>query len=136
MKKFIGLVALLLLGSGLVTVAAPSPAQAACPYTNCIATRTLTSAPGKAVVNRRAPYRYAARVVATQGSARPTGAFFVRLRGAGVDIIRYYPNYRGGTAVINVRFRQRGVVRFTARYTASGAFRNSQGTRYTRVVRR
>lgn len=136
MKKLIGLVAMLLLGSGLVTVAAPAPARADCPYTNCIATRVVISGVATAIARRPTPYNYSIRVRPRYGDARPYGALGVRVRGPGIAFNRYYPRYGGGLVTYRIRFPRRGTVTISATFTGRGAWKDSTNFKNVQVVRR
>lgn len=136
-QLFAGLITVLMMAAGLVTLSAAT-ASAACPYTGCVQTSTRISAPNRVVKNRKA--RICARV-GTAGNGRPRGRVSVSLVRAGGGYRWSNDRATGGRYRVcfsTPRLRKLGRYVVRARYDAraDSAYRDSRDRDSLRVVRR
>jgi hypothetical protein len=123
MRKILGaLLAALMLAASLVAFAG-SPAQAACPYTGCIATNTKVNAPG--VVMKGHSARITVKVFAA-GNASPKGRVTLKVqRRAGGFTFVDSKNYSGGKISFNT-----GRLWIKGKYIATAIFKKKAGSRW------
>lgn len=139
MKKFFAsILVAMLMAAGLVATTGGS-AQAACPYTGCIATNTKVNAPNDDVARHNFA-RIRVRVKAPGSNAEPTGQIkvVVRRKADGEVYYRERKAYEGGKLVfITPKLHKLGKYFVVARFRppANSVFTRSTGTDSFRVVR-
>lgn len=139
MKKFLAsVVAALLMAAGFTAVTVTS-AQAACPYSNCIDTKTkFTKLPKKVKRNKRATI---CLEVATAGNGTPKGTLKVRVTHArsGKRFLNDSKKYTGSEKCFKTaKLRKKGkhVVNADFKRKPGSAWRNSSNRATFKVRRR
>lgn len=118
-KMIIGLFAAILMSAGLVSFAGTS-AQAACPYTGCVATTTKVSAPNS--VKKGAKVTVSVKIAS--GNAKPTGKVTVTIKKKGFSFSKTV-NYTGSkVSVTSSKLKKSGT------YKVSVSFSPKAGTVY------
>lgn len=129
MKKILAaLIAAFMISAGLVA-AAGSPAQAACPYTGCVKTTTVSNAKQ---IKKTRKVAVAFKVTA-QGNAKPKGKVKVTLKGKGRNLVKSASAPNGRVVFKGVK---PGTYKVLVKYGANGAFKASADRTTVKVRRR
>ena len=123
MRKILGaLVVAVMMAASLVAFSG-STAQAACPYTGCIQTRTHATAPGAVHKGDRAKVKVK---VTAHGNSHPKGRVMIKItrRGGGYSFVDVAP-YSGGKLVFKT-----GHLKKKGKYIVTVFFKKNPGSRW------
>ena len=121
-RLIIGLIAAVLMGTGLVGISAVT-ASAACPYTGCVNTNTSVSGPSKVIKGESA--RFCVNV-GSAGNGKPKGTVTLSIhRKKGKFGYTATKPYHGERCFGTPSLRKGGYYRVRAHFEGKGAFRNS-----------
>ena len=135
-KLIIGLLAAFLMSAGLVTVSSTS-ATAACPYTNCIATKTTLTGPKSITAGKSATFT--ATVDAVGSNAVPKGKFTFRLTGpGGFKVTKVASVDADGKVKFTTKVNKAGKYKAAVSYTSptNSVFKNSASSVRTLTVKK
>jgi hypothetical protein len=139
MKKLIAAIFVALLTTAGLVATSAGTAQAACPYTQCVATKTTVTAPATVKAGKKASI--SVRVKPTSGSAQPVGKVVVTIKKVGGGFKQTVSKTVSGgkaVAIVTKRLTKPGKYTVTAAYApqSGSLFKASQGSKSFRVVRR
>lgn len=139
MKKLIAAIFVAVLATAGLVATSAGTAQAACPYTQCVPTKTVMTAP--AAVKKGAKAAISVRVLPRSGNARPVGRVVLTIQRVGGGFkqttSKAVSNNRR-VLFVSKRLTKLGKYRVSAAYAPKGGsvFKSSQTSKTFRVVRR